>query len=135
MTYPPPTPHDTDQPPTPTPPPAPAPAPVPVLVPVGMWWCGSQNHLAGGDVVDSVYAATHEGLQVLQSWLARDRADTLVVLTHGAVGVGGEDVTDLAAAAVWGLVRSAQTEHPGQVVLIDTDTHHTDVDAGRAGRG
>ena len=31
------------------------------------------------------------------------------------------DVTDLAAAAVWGLVRSAQAEHPGRFVLVDAD--------------
>ena len=42
-------------------------------------------------------------------------------LTHGAVGLAGEDVTDLAGAAVWGLVRSAQAEHPGRVVLVDSD--------------
>ena len=29
--------------------------------------------------------------------------------------------TDLAGAAVWGLVRSAQTEHPGRIVLVDAD--------------
>ena len=45
----------------------------------------------------------------------------LVVATRGAVGLAGEDVTDLAGAAVWGLVRSAQTEHPGRVVLVDSD--------------
>ena len=39
------------------------------------------------------------------------------MLTHGAVGLAGEDVTDLAGAAVWGLVRSAQAEHPGRIVL------------------
>jgi polyketide synthase 12 len=33
----------------------------------------------------------------------------------------GEDVTDLAGAAVWGLVRSAQTEHPGRIMLVDSD--------------
>ena len=38
-----------------------------------------------------------------------------------AVGWPGEDVSDLAAAAVWGLVRSAQAENPGRIVLIDTD--------------
>ena len=55
----------------------------------------------------------------------------LVVLTHGAVGVAGEDVTDLAGAALWGLVRSAQTEHPGRIVLLDTDTDTgIDVDVG-----
>ncbi|MGC4892165.1 SpnB-like Rossmann fold domain-containing protein, partial [Micromonospora sp. DT227] len=28
----------------------------------------------------------------------------------------------LAAAAVWGLVRSAQSEHPHRFILLDTDT-------------
>ena len=85
---------------------------------VVVWECGS----AGEDVVGSVYNATHAALQVLQRWLVRDRAGTSVVLTHGAVGLAGEDVSDLAAAAVWGLVRSAQAEHPGRIMLIDTDT-------------
>jgi polyketide synthase 12 len=74
-----------------------------------------------GDVVTEVYAATRAVLPVLQSWLARDEAGTLVVSTRGAVALPGEDVTDLAGAAVWGLVRSAQTEHPGRIVLVDTD--------------
>ena len=77
----------------------------------------------GGDgaVVGAVHGGTHVVLGVLQSWLAGDRAGVLVVQTRGAVGLAGEDVTDLAGAAVWGLVRSAQSENPGQVVLIDTD--------------
>ncbi|MFC7310845.1 acyltransferase domain-containing protein, partial [Streptomyces monticola] len=50
----------------------------------------------------------------------------LVIVTRGAVAaLEGEDVTDLAGAAVWGLARSAQSEEPGRVVLVDTD----DVDA------
>ncbi|MGV7941672.1 type I polyketide synthase [Mycobacterium kansasii] len=84
---------------------------------VVVWECGS----AGADAVGSTYAATHAALQVLQSWLGTDRAGTLVVLTRGAVGLPGEDVGDLAAAAVWGLVRSAQAEQPGRIVLVDTD--------------
>jgi mycoketide-CoA synthase len=74
-----------------------------------------------GDVVTEVYAATRAVLPVLQSWLARDEVGTLVVSTRGAVALPGEDVTDLAGAAVWGLVRSAQTEHPGRIVVVDTD--------------
>jgi polyketide synthase 1/15 len=85
---------------------------------VVVWEFGS----AGTDVVGSVYDATHAALEVLQSWLGGDRAGTLVVLTHGGVGLPGEDVSDLAAAAVWGLVRSAQAENCGRIVLIDTDT-------------
>ena len=84
---------------------------------VVMWQCGS----GGDDVVGSVYTATHAALQVLQRWLAGGQTGTLVVLTRGAVGLPDEDVSDLAAAAVWGLVRSAQAEHPGRIVLIDAD--------------
>ncbi|WP_103671006.1 type I polyketide synthase, partial [Mycobacterium marinum] len=73
-------------------------------------------------VVNTVYAATHRVLEVLQRWLADDLPAVLVVCTRGAMGLAGEAITDLAGAAVWGLVRSAQTEHPGRIVLIDTDT-------------
>ena len=73
------------------------------------------------DVVKSVYEATHDALATLQSWLAGDGAAVLVVLTRGAVELPGEDVSDLAGAAVWGLVRSAQAEHPGRIVLVDSD--------------
>ncbi|BBY20823.1 polyketide synthase [Mycobacterium stomatepiae] len=73
------------------------------------------------DGVGSVYAGTHEALGVLQSWLAGSDSGPFVVLTHGAVGLAGEAVTDLAGAAVWGLVRAAQAEQPGRVVLADSD--------------
>ncbi|MET8584709.1 type I polyketide synthase [Streptomyces collinus] len=71
----------------------------------------------------AVHAATHRVLTALQTWLTDDRfADsTLLVHTRGAVALDGEDVTDLAGAAVWGLVRSAQSEHPGRIVLADVD--------------
>ncbi len=75
----------------------------------------------GADVLRSVHAATTEALGVLQSWLRGDGSGVLAVQTHGAVALAGEDVADLAGAAVWGLVRSAQAEHPGRVVLIDSD--------------
>ncbi|WP_232001200.1 type I polyketide synthase, partial [Mycobacterium sp. 1165178.9] len=71
--------------------------------------------------VTSVYNATHEALGALQPWLTGEAVGVLVVLTRGAVGLPGEDVADLAGAAVWGLTRSAQAEHPGRVVLVDTD--------------
>ena len=74
---------------------------------VVVWECESFDD----DRVGSVHAATRAALQVLQRWLA-DQAGTLVVLTHGAVGFRGEDVSDLAAAAVRGLMLSAQAEHP-----------------------
>ncbi|MEU5929966.1 SDR family NAD(P)-dependent oxidoreductase [Streptomyces antimycoticus] len=77
---------------------------------------------SGSDVVDEVHTRVAEVLETVQSWVADDRfADVpLVVLTRGAVDTG-DGVGDLAGAAAWGLVRSAQSEHPGRVVLVDTD--------------
>ncbi|MFD2421812.1 type I polyketide synthase [Amycolatopsis pigmentata] len=77
---------------------------------------------AGVGTTDEVHRATAHVLAQLQTWLADDRwADTkLVVATSGAV-TGEEEgaVTDLVGAAVWGLVRSAQSEHPDRFVLAD----------------
>ncbi|MEU4645069.1 type I polyketide synthase, partial [Micromonospora sp. NPDC023814] len=73
---------------------------------------------------DAVRAAASAVLATVRSWLAADvLADSrLVVVTRGAVSVGAEDrVADLAGAAVWGLLRSAQSEHPGRIVLADVD--------------
>ncbi|WP_395372549.1 SDR family NAD(P)-dependent oxidoreductase [Streptomyces tubercidicus] len=71
-----------------------------------------------------VRAVTHQVLERLQSWAADDRnaGSRLVVVTRGAVSVAGEPV-DLATAPLWGLVRSAQSEHPGRFVLVDIDDH------------
>nr|WP_269781692.1 type I polyketide synthase [Nocardia bovistercoris] len=62
-------------------------------------------------------------LEVIQTWLEEpDLASLpLVVATSGAVAASGP-VTDPAGAAVWGLVRSAQAEHPDRIVLIDVES-------------
>ncbi|WP_404828579.1 SDR family NAD(P)-dependent oxidoreductase [Spongiactinospora rosea] len=78
----------------------------------------------GADSVEAVHEAAAWALAVVQDWLADDRsADSrLVIVTRGAVAVSSQEtVADLAGAAVWGLVRSAQAEHPGRFVLVDTD--------------
>ncbi|MFD5048727.1 type I polyketide synthase [Streptomyces sp. NPDC058382] len=74
-------------------------------------------------VVESAHALTSEVLALLQEWLSQDRFDgsRLVFVTRGAVSVDDGTVTDLAASAVWGLVRSAQTENPGCFGLLDLD--------------
>ncbi|WP_407937972.1 SDR family NAD(P)-dependent oxidoreductase [Micromonospora rifamycinica] len=71
------------------------------------------------DRAAAAHRATAETLALLQSWLAdpAQAAARLVVVTHGAVDGG----TDLAHAPVWGLVRAAQVENPGQFVLVDAD--------------
>ncbi|MEU4120562.1 beta-ketoacyl synthase N-terminal-like domain-containing protein, partial [Kitasatospora sp. NPDC028055] len=51
------------------------------------------------------------------------------VATHDGPGADGgapEDVLDPGQAAVWGLLRSAQIEHPGRFVLLDVDEQVTE---------
>uniref|UniRef100_UPI00293E9497 type I polyketide synthase n=1 Tax=Streptomyces lycopersici TaxID=2974589 RepID=UPI00293E9497 len=56
---------------------------------------------------------TAQVLQTVQAWLGGDRfADSTLVVRTG---------TGLAAAAVSGLMRSAQSEHPGRFVLVESD--------------
>ena len=75
------------------------------------------------DVAQAVREAVHWTLQLVQEWLAVESmaSSRLLVLTLGAVGRDGEQVGDLATAPVWGLVRSAQAENPGRLVLVDLD--------------
>ena len=81
-----------------------------------------------GDASAAARTAVHDALTVVQGWLADERLATsrLVVLTRGAVAAGDAEVPDPAAAAVWGLVRSAQSEHPDRLLLVDRDAH-TDI--------
>ncbi|MYU18462.1 SDR family NAD(P)-dependent oxidoreductase, partial [Streptomyces sp. SID8361] len=77
-------------------------------------------------VADAVRTATHRALTLLGAWLTEERfADSrLVFITRGAVATTpGADVPDPAHAAVWGLVRSAQSENPDRFVLVDLDEH------------
>ncbi len=75
------------------------------------------------DPAAAAHAATAEALALLQGWLAEERlaASRLCLITRGAVAVDAEEAPDPAAAAIWGLVRSAQSEHPGRFMLLDVD--------------
>ncbi|WP_067470168.1 SDR family NAD(P)-dependent oxidoreductase [Actinomadura macra] len=70
---------------------------------------------------DDGLALVKTALGLVRGWLAEPRlADArLVILTRGAVSTAGD--VDLSGAGVWGLVRSAQSEHPGRFVLLDLD--------------
>ncbi|MBP2706922.1 SDR family NAD(P)-dependent oxidoreductase [Microbispora sp. RL4-1S] len=89
--------------------------------------CPPESYDPAGDPIGTagrVHAATRRVLAALQRWIGDERlaGTTLVVTTTGAVAGGpGEEPADLAHAAVWGLVRSAQSEHPGRIVLADVD--------------
>ncbi|MFI0743442.1 SDR family NAD(P)-dependent oxidoreductase, partial [Streptomyces sp. NPDC021100] len=84
------------------------------------------------DPVSRVHRMSRRALSLVQDWLADERfaSSRLVFVTQGAMTVGaGERVVDPAASAAWGLVRSAQSEHPGRFVLLDTDDRDTSREA------
>ncbi|WLQ38467.1 type I polyketide synthase (plasmid) [Streptomyces castrisilvae] len=79
---------------------------------------------AGGETADRTHEAVLRTLALLQDWLSDERfgSTRLVLVCEGAVAVRpDENVSDLAGAAVWGLVRSAQSEHPDRFQLMDWD--------------
>ncbi|MEO5875358.1 MAG: SDR family NAD(P)-dependent oxidoreductase [Streptosporangiaceae bacterium] len=77
--------------------------------------------LSAGDALGTV----KEALALVQGWLAEPRlADSrLALVTTRAVAV---DDPDPAGAGVWGLVRSAQAEHPDRFVLVDLEAGSDD---------
>ncbi|MFH8485217.1 type I polyketide synthase [Streptomyces longisporoflavus] len=96
------------------------PADVQVL-PVGDGAVDGAEGLAGPDAVSQTLA---EVLGSVQGFLAEERvgASRLVVVTRGAVAMADGAAVDPVGAAVWGLVRSARSEHPGRFVLVDVDS-------------
>jgi acyl transferase domain-containing protein/acyl-CoA synthetase (AMP-forming)/AMP-acid ligase II/short-subunit dehydrogenase/acyl carrier protein len=73
----------------------------------------------------TVRAVTGEVLGLLQKWLATEQlADArLVFVTRDAAATEPGHDADLAHAAAWGLVRTAQTEHSDRFTLLDLDGH------------
>ncbi|MFF8563315.1 type I polyketide synthase, partial [Streptomyces albidoflavus] len=77
-----------------------------------------------GDPAAEAHRVCARLLSFLQEWVAEDRfaATRLVVLTRSAVAAAaGDGVPALGTAPAWGLLRSAQAEHPGRIVLVDLD--------------
>ncbi|WP_455771819.1 polyketide synthase dehydratase domain-containing protein, partial [Streptomyces mutabilis] len=70
---------------------------------------GTVGRSVADDAAEAARTATVRALATVRDWLAEERfaASRLVVVTRGAT-----DGADPAAAAVWGLVRAAQAEHP-----------------------
>ncbi|MFF5392549.1 SDR family NAD(P)-dependent oxidoreductase [Streptomyces sp. NPDC013012] len=86
-----------------------------------------------GAAPEDVRALTARALALVQDWLGQDgplAEVPLVVLTRRALAAAPDDTVDgLAAAGLWGLVRSARTEHPGRFALVDTDGTPASADA------
>ncbi len=66
------------------------------------------------DTTHGLRALTSQALEWVQAWLAVPETDSrLIIVTR--------EVTDPISAAVWGLVRSAQSEAPDRLVLVAMD--------------
>nr|ALF39346.1 PKS I [Streptomyces sioyaensis] len=91
-------------------------------------WSAETASADGDDVPATVRTAVHNALAVLRDWFAEPGCadSTLIVLTRNGAGLPGE-TPDPAAAAVRGLVRSAQSEHPGRIVNVDLDDDLADL--------
>ncbi|WP_442816708.1 SDR family NAD(P)-dependent oxidoreductase [Streptomyces sp. NBC_01304] len=87
---------------------------------------------AGEEPAAAAHRIAGEVLGLTQYWLAEERFGQarLVVVTCRAVSVGGGDAPgDLGAATAWGLIRTAQSEHPGRFVLVDLEDEGATVPA------
>ncbi|MDT0471445.1 thioester reductase domain-containing protein [Streptomyces sp. DSM 41014] len=96
----------------------------------------SAHTVTGGP--EAVRDTTGRALELARAWLAEDTLTDvpLVVLTTGAMtAADGDDVTDLGGAAAWGLLRSAQSEAPGRIVLVDLPSGTATGDVDDATRG
>ncbi|MEV0416492.1 SDR family NAD(P)-dependent oxidoreductase [Streptomyces sp. NPDC050448] len=90
---------------------------VPLLTPTG-------DGEATAELAHEVREMTYRALALVQSWLDNGRfaGARLAVVTRGAVVAHADtEPGDLAGTPVWGLLRSAQTEHPDRFVLVDLD--------------
>ncbi|MEU4526573.1 SDR family NAD(P)-dependent oxidoreductase, partial [Amycolatopsis sp. NPDC024027] len=76
----------------------------------------------GASPAEDAHAATRWALALVQDWLGDDRlaGTRLAVVTRGAAPAA-DGAHDLAGASVWGLLRTAQAEHPGRLVVLDLD--------------
>ena len=80
---------------------------------------------SGAELAAAVRERSGRVLELLQALLRAEwlpDATRLALVTRGAVATAaGDDVADLAGAAVWGLARTAQSEHPGLLALVDLE--------------
>ncbi|MGW3433442.1 type I polyketide synthase, partial [Streptomyces melanosporofaciens] len=82
----------------------------------------------GGDVAEGARLATHAALDSALSWLTEEglAGARLAFVTRRAVATSPDaEVHDLARSAVWGLIRTAQTENPDRFLLLDLDGDET----------
>ncbi|MFI7360525.1 beta-ketoacyl reductase, partial [Streptomyces avidinii] len=83
------------------------------------------SYIALSENITEVHTAVQNTLATLQQLLTDPALDStrIVVLTRGATALStDQDILNLPAAALTGLIRTAQNEYPGRITLLDIDT-------------
>ncbi|MEU9797186.1 type I polyketide synthase, partial [Streptomyces sparsogenes] len=84
---------------------------------------GPGTETAYADTAAAVREVLARMAELLGWWAGNEHfaGSRLVVLTRRAVAVSSEETPDLVQAPVWGLLRAAQSEHPGRFLAVDLD--------------
>ncbi|ANB10378.1 hypothetical protein SAM40697_6425 [Streptomyces ambofaciens] len=96
------------------------------VVPGTMLACvgvGPEPSATGAALARRTHETVTAVLGLVRDWVDDERrsGSRLLVVTRNAVATADGESVDPAAAAVWGLLRSAQAEHPGRFGLVDLD--------------
>ncbi len=93
--------------------------------------CRVPTHEESTDALAAAGQTALATLELVQAFLAEERLafTTLALVTREAVAVEDGESVSLPHAPVWGLVRCAQLEHPGRLLLIDVDDSDATADA------
>ncbi len=95
-------------------------APATVLVDAGTLALEATD---GETLAGTIHRLTQRVLELLQAWVASEQLQgaKLLLVTDRAVAVAGGEAPNLAQAALAGLMRSAQMEHPERFGMLDLD--------------
>jgi malonyl CoA-acyl carrier protein transacylase len=90
-----------------------------------------QGAQAGRELAGAVHRVTQRTLELLQGWVASERLAQakLVLVTENAVAVSPGEAPNMLQAALIGLLRSAESEHPERFCVVDLDGGDASEDA------
>ena len=90
----------------------------------GNWQIVTAAPSTDGTAAEQVHETAADTLTTIQQWLSEggfaDRT-LLTFVTRNAIAVPSDEMFRLSSSALWGMVRSAQIEHPGRLRVVDVD--------------